>query len=83
VLVRLLRRPARLRGASSGPAPVHGTSGLRVTEADGTAHAFAIGAFFRELLLKGTDEVGLTLSLTAEIEAFERAYAVAAPWSVR
>jgi len=56
---------------------------LRVTEADGTAYAFAIGAFFRELLLKGTDEVGLTLSLTAEIETFERAYAVAAPWSVR
>jgi 3-isopropylmalate/(R)-2-methylmalate dehydratase small subunit len=56
---------------------------LRVTEADGTAHAFAVGEFFRELLLKGTDEVGLTLSLTPEIEAFERAYAVAAPWSVR
>ncbi len=58
-------------------------AGLRVMEADGGAHAFSIGGFFRELLLQGTDELGLTLSLTAEIEAFERAYAGAAPWSVR
>jgi 3-isopropylmalate/(R)-2-methylmalate dehydratase small subunit len=56
---------------------------LRAVEADGTEHEFAIGAFFRELLLQGTDEIGLTLSLMGEIEAFERAYAAAVPWAVR
>ena len=56
---------------------------LRVVEADGQEHAFAVGAFFRELLLQGTDEIGLTLSLVGEIEAFERAYAAAVPWAVR
>ncbi|HTO50707.1 MAG TPA: 3-isopropylmalate dehydratase small subunit [Burkholderiales bacterium] len=56
---------------------------LRVTEEDATAHEFSVGAFFREMLLQGTDEVGLTLSLVNEIEAFERAYAAEAPWSVR
>jgi 3-isopropylmalate/(R)-2-methylmalate dehydratase small subunit len=56
---------------------------LRVVEPDGTAHAFSVGAFFRELLLRGVDEIGLTLSFAAEIEAFERAYAEAAPWAGR
>jgi 3-isopropylmalate/(R)-2-methylmalate dehydratase small subunit len=56
---------------------------LRVLEPDGTAHAFSIGAFFRELLLRGVDEIGLTLSFVNEIEEFERAYAEAAPWAGR
>jgi 3-isopropylmalate/(R)-2-methylmalate dehydratase small subunit len=56
---------------------------LRVVEPDGTAHPFSIGAFFRELLLRGVDEIGLTLSFADEIEAFERAYAQRAPWAVR
>jgi 3-isopropylmalate/(R)-2-methylmalate dehydratase small subunit len=56
---------------------------LRVVEPDGTAHAFTVGAFFRELLLRGVDEIGLTLSFANEIEAFERAYAEAAPWAGR
>jgi 3-isopropylmalate/(R)-2-methylmalate dehydratase small subunit len=37
-------------------------------------HAFAVDAFFREMLLNGVDEIGLTLSMLPEIEAFERAY---------
>jgi len=56
---------------------------LRVVEPDGTAHAFSVGEFFRELLLRGVDEIGLTLSSADEIEAFERTYAEAAPWAVR
>ena len=55
----------------------------RVLEPDGTAHAFTVGAFFRELLLRGVDEIGLTLSFASEIEAFERGYAEAAPWAGR
>ncbi len=55
----------------------------RVVEPGGTAHSFAIDPFFREMLLQGLDEIGLTLSLAPEIEAFERAYAEAAPWAGR
>jgi len=55
----------------------------RVVEPDGTAHEFAMDPFFRDMLLQGLDELGLTLSLQSEIEAFERAYAEAAPWAAR
>jgi 3-isopropylmalate/(R)-2-methylmalate dehydratase small subunit len=37
-------------------------------------HAFVVDPFFREMLLKGVDEIGLTLTMLPEIEAFERAY---------
>jgi 3-isopropylmalate/(R)-2-methylmalate dehydratase small subunit len=50
---------------------------------DGRRHAFEIDAFYREMLLEGVDELGLTLSLLPEIEAFERDYARTAPWAVR
>ena len=46
-------------------------------------YPFSIDPFYREMLLKGVDEIGLTLSLAAEIDAFEKAYAEAAPWTVR
>ncbi len=49
----------------------------------GRTHPFSVDPFYREMLLKGVDEIGLTLSLAAEIEAFEKAYAEAAPWAVR
>ena len=42
---------------------------------DGAVHGFAVDGFFREMLLKGVDEIGLTLDLLPEIERFERAYA--------
>ena len=42
--------------------------------------AFAIDPFFREMLLEGVDELGLTLSMLREIEAFEKSYAAATPW---
>jgi 3-isopropylmalate/(R)-2-methylmalate dehydratase small subunit len=49
----------------------------------GKVYPFTVDPFYREMLLKGVDEIGLTLSLAGEIDAFERAYSVAAPWAVR
>jgi 3-isopropylmalate/(R)-2-methylmalate dehydratase small subunit len=58
--------------------------GLRITvdlprnaivTAGGTAHEFAIPPFARDCLLRGLDEIGLTLTLLPEIEAFEAARA--------
>ncbi len=51
-----------------------------VIDMDGAAHRFVIDEFFRDMLLQGVDEIGLTRALTPEIEAFERAYAQDAPW---
>ena len=45
---------------------------------DGAVHGFVVDGFFREMLLKGVDEIGLTLGLLREIERFERAYAAGA-----
>jgi 3-isopropylmalate/(R)-2-methylmalate dehydratase small subunit len=55
----------------------------KVVELGGKEHPFTIDAFYREMLLKGVDELGLTLSLLPDIEAFERDYARTAPWAVR
>jgi 3-isopropylmalate/(R)-2-methylmalate dehydratase small subunit len=49
----------------------------------GKAYPFTVDPFFREMLLKGVDELGLTLSLKDEIEAFERRYAAEFPWAMR
>ncbi len=46
-------------------------------------YPFSVNEFFREMLLKGVDEIGVTLSMLPEIEAFERTYAEAAVWAVR
>ncbi len=50
---------------------------------DGAEHAFEIDAFFREMMLQGVDEIGLTLGMIGEVEAFEREYAKRAPWVLR
>lgn len=42
--------------------------------------AFSVPAFFREMLLEGVDEIGLTLSMLPKIEAFEKDYAASTPW---
>ena len=68
----------------------------RITQAPGTEitvdlqtqlvdgeHAFVVDPFFREMLLQGVDEIGLTLTMLPEIEAFERAYSSRAPWTNR
>jgi len=41
---------------------------------------FSVPPFFREMLLEGVDEIGLTLSMLPTIEAFERDYAASTPW---
>jgi 3-isopropylmalate/(R)-2-methylmalate dehydratase small subunit len=41
---------------------------------------FSVPPFFREMLLEGVDEIGLTLSMLPQIEAFEKGYAAATPW---
>ena len=41
---------------------------------------FSVPPFFREMLLEGVDELGLTLSMLPQIEAFEKDYAASTPW---
>ena len=47
---------------------------------DGSAHAFDIDATRKERLLKGLDDVGVTLQHLAQIEAFEAQYRSDMPW---
>jgi 3-isopropylmalate/(R)-2-methylmalate dehydratase small subunit len=42
-----------------------------LTAPDGTQHGFAIPPFARDCLLRGLDEIGLTLTLAADIAAYE------------
>lgn len=58
------------------------TVNLESQRVNGT-HPFRIEPFYREMLLQGVDEIGLTQSLMPKIEAFEKDYARAAPWVVR
>ena len=51
-----------------------------VTAPDGTEHAFDIDPFRKQCLLAGTDDMGFTLGLKGEIEAFEKAYERTLPW---
>jgi 3-isopropylmalate/(R)-2-methylmalate dehydratase small subunit len=43
----------------------------RLSAPDGTSHDFVIPPLSRDCLLRGLDEIGLTLTLLPEIEAFE------------
>ncbi|MDJ0390575.1 3-isopropylmalate dehydratase small subunit [Roseomonas sp. E05] len=63
-----------LRHAAAGPSPARLVIDLERQELvapDGARHAFTVPAFARECLLAGQDEIGLTLSLLPQIEAFE------------
>ena len=51
-----------------------------VTAPDGATHAFDIDATRKERLLKGLDDVGVTLQHLAQIEAFEQQYRADMPW---
>ena len=46
----------------------------------GARHAFTIDAFWRECLLKGVDEIDLTLGYADRIAEFERRYRAEYPW---
>jgi 3-isopropylmalate/(R)-2-methylmalate dehydratase small subunit len=51
-----------------------------VTAPDGSSHAFEIDATRKERLLKGLDDVGVTLQHLPQIEAFEAQYRTDMPW---
>ena len=48
---------------------------------DGIQHGFAIDGFAKDCLLKGMDEIDLTLSDTASIDRFETDHADRFPWT--
>ena len=54
---------------------------LRVTLPGGECYGFDLAPFWRECLMKGVDEIALTLGHLREIEAFEQDYAAAYPWA--
>lgn len=56
---------------------------LVVRAPDRREHRFEVDGFFREMLLKGVDEVGLTLGLMDDIKAFEDRHHAATPWAAR
>jgi len=47
---------------------------------DGTVHKFTVDAFRKECLLKGLDDIGLTLQHEAKITAFEAKRKASEPW---
>jgi 3-isopropylmalate/(R)-2-methylmalate dehydratase small subunit len=51
-----------------------------VTAPDGSIHSFDIDATRKERLMKGLDDVGVTLEELPQIEAFEKAYRARKPW---
>jgi 3-isopropylmalate/(R)-2-methylmalate dehydratase small subunit len=51
-----------------------------VTAPDGAAHRFEVDPFRKQALLRGQDEIALTLSYAADIAAFEARHARATPW---
>ena len=51
-----------------------------VTAPDGAVHRFSVDAFRKAALLRGQDEIALTLSHEASIAAFEARHAAAMPW---
>ena len=54
-----------------------------VTAADGVVHHFDVDPFRKGALLRGQDEIALTLSYEAAVVAFEARHARAMPWIER
>jgi 3-isopropylmalate/(R)-2-methylmalate dehydratase small subunit len=52
----------------------------RVIPAHGAVHRFDVDPFWKEALLRGLDEIGLTLGLEDRIAAFEERYRAERPW---
>jgi len=51
-----------------------------VTAGEGSTYGFTLDPLRRERMLKGLDEIGLTLTRLPAIEVFEQRYAEARPW---
>ena len=54
-----------------------------VTDAEGVVHRFDVDPFRKAALLRGQDEIALTLSYESAIAAFEARHARAMPWLER
>ena len=54
-----------------------------VTAPDGAVHRFEVDPFRKQALLRGQDEIALTLSYESAIAAFEGRHATAMPWLER
>jgi 3-isopropylmalate/(R)-2-methylmalate dehydratase small subunit len=52
----------------------------KVTAPDGTPYEFSVDETRRERMLKGLDDVGVTLEHLPRIEAFEHEYYGRRPW---
>jgi len=52
----------------------------KVTGPDGTVYGFEVGSFPKECLLKGLDEIALTLGHEGEIGRYERGGKTKTPW---
>ncbi len=70
-------------------AQLHGSPGAvmivdletrRITAADGTTHEFDVSDFRRRCLMEGLDDIGLTMELEAEMDAFETDYRREMSW---
>lgn len=66
--------------ASPGARLVVDLNAQTVTDAEGRAHRFDIGAFEKECLIAGLDDVDITLRHEAEISAFEESYREGFDW---
>ncbi|MBI3042699.1 MAG: 3-isopropylmalate dehydratase small subunit [Betaproteobacteria bacterium] len=66
--------------ASPGSTVAIDLPGQAVRAPDGTRHRFEIDPSRKEQLLRGLDDIGLTLQRTAAIDAFESAYYRRVPW---
>lgn len=53
----------------------------QVTLPDGSRHGFAIDPFWRDCLVKGVDDLALTLSLLEDIDRFKQRYFSDMPWA--
>src|SRR5262245_53861565 len=51
-----------------------------LTAPDGSLHHFQVDPFRKQALLRGQDEIALTLEYAREIEAFEAKHAAEMPW---
>jgi len=71
---------ARQVEASPGSTVSVDLPGQVVHAPDGASHRFEINSSSKEQLLRGLDNIGLTLQRAAAIEAFETAYYQRAPW---
>jgi 3-isopropylmalate/(R)-2-methylmalate dehydratase small subunit len=55
-------------------------AGQTLTAPDGRRHRFEVDPFRKQALLRGQDEIALTLEYAREIEAFEARRAAETPW---